>query len=99
LRIARDTYFRVSLARGIKEPALIENFARESFFVGNPNLRPEKTNSYEPDYRTSGLARRIETGITCVSKFFPGSDRLRLHEFPGDVEQHRPQLGARHRAA
>ena len=36
-RLPTETYFRLSLARGIKEPALIENFARESFYVGNPD--------------------------------------------------------------
>ena len=38
-RLPTETYFRLSLARGIKEPALIENFARESFYVGNPTLQ------------------------------------------------------------
>lgn len=83
LRVARDTYFRVSLARGIKEPALIENFARESFFVGNPNLRPEKTNTYEAGLSHQWLSRRIETGITAFRNSFQDLIVFDFTNFPG----------------
>ena len=46
-RLPTNTYFRVSAGRGIKEPELIDNFANTSFYVGNPNLKPETTDSFE----------------------------------------------------
>src|SRR5258706_6181597 len=82
-RIARDTFFRVSAARGIKEPALIENFARETFFVGNPNLRPEKTNTYEAGLSHQWLARRIETGISAFRNSFQDLIVFDFTNFPG----------------
>ena len=42
-----STFLRLSAGGGITEPSLIQNFARESYAVGNPNLRPERTTSYE----------------------------------------------------
>ena len=53
-RLPTNTYFRVSAARGIKEPELIDNFANTSFYVGNPNLKPETTDSFE-----AGLFSRV----------------------------------------
>ena len=62
-RLPTETYFRLSAGRGIKEPALIENFANESFYVGNPKLKPEKTDSFE-----AGLSREW-LGRACAPKF------------------------------
>jgi len=41
-----DTKFRISLGRGIKDPTLFENFAT-GFAVGNPDLVPEESFSWE----------------------------------------------------
>ena len=43
-----ETKFRAAYGKGIKEPSFIENFGDGSqFVVGNPNLRPERTKSWE----------------------------------------------------
>ena len=36
-----STFLRLSAGRGITEPSLIQNFSRESYAVGNPDLTPE----------------------------------------------------------
>jgi outer membrane cobalamin receptor len=46
-RLLGSTFLRVSAARGFTEPSLLQNFARESTYTGNPDLRPEKAASYE----------------------------------------------------
>ncbi len=60
-RLPRDTYFRLSASRGIKEPELIDNFAKESFSVGNPNLKPETTDCFEAGHYREWFSRRVRT--------------------------------------
>lgn len=60
-RLPTDTFLRVSASRGIKEPELIENFANESFYVGNPNLKPETTDSFEVGLSREWFSRRVRT--------------------------------------
>jgi vitamin B12 transporter len=69
-RLPTETFLRFSAARGITEPSLLENFARESFFVGNPALRPEKTNSYEVGAYREWLNRRVRTDIAIFRNSF-----------------------------
>ena len=51
-RLPTETFLRFSASRGIKEPSLLENFAQAGYYVGNPALKPETTQSYE-----AGLSR------------------------------------------
>ncbi len=60
-RLPTNTFFRVSAARGIKEPSLLENFAQETFYVGNLSLKPEKTDSYEAGLSREWYGRRVRT--------------------------------------
>jgi vitamin B12 transporter len=60
-RLPTDTFLRVSASRGIKEPELLENFANESFYVGNPNLKPETTDSFEVGVSREWFSRRVRT--------------------------------------
>lgn len=73
-RLPTETYLRLSLGRGIKEPALIENFARESFFVGNRTLRPEKTDSFEAGLSHEWLQKRVRTEASYFRNRF--TDRI-----------------------
>jgi outer membrane cobalamin receptor len=73
-RLPSETYFRLSLARGIKEPALIENFARESFYVGNPTLKPEKTTSFEAGLSREWFGKRVRTEVSYFRNRF--TDRI-----------------------
>lgn len=52
-RLSPDTRLRVSAGTGFKEPTFFESFA-QGFVRGNPDLRPERTRSWE-----AGLAHRL----------------------------------------
>ncbi len=57
------TKLRAAYGKGIKEPSFIENFGDGSqFVVGNPNLRPERTKSWE-----IGLDQPVLTGLADLS--------------------------------
>jgi len=64
------TYFRLSAGRGITEPSLLENFAHESFYIGNPALRPEKTNTYEAGIVQEWFGRRLRTEVDAFRSSF-----------------------------
>jgi vitamin B12 transporter len=82
-RLPADTFFRLSAARGIKEPELIENFARESFYVGNPSLRPEKTDSYEAGVFREWFSRRLRTEVSVFRNSFQELIVFDFSTFPG----------------
>ena len=63
-RLPTDTFFRVSGGRGIKEPELIDNFANTTFYVGNPNLKPETTDSFEAGLFREWFSRRLRTEVS-----------------------------------
>lgn len=65
-----NTYFRVSVARGIKEPSLLESFANESTYRGNPNLRVEKTDSFEAGLTREWFGRRIITEASYFRNYY-----------------------------
>ena len=58
-RLPTETFLRFSASRGIKEPSLLENFAQAGFYVGNPQLKPESTQSYELGLSREWLSRRL----------------------------------------
>ncbi len=58
-----ETKFRGSYGEGIKAPSFIENFGTGSpFVVGNPNLRPERSRSWE-----IGLDQPLLKGLADLS--------------------------------
>lgn len=81
-RLPGETHLRLSLARGIKEPALIENFARESFYVGNPKLRPEKTDSFEAGLSREWLGKRLRTDVSYFRNRFTDRIEFDFSSFP-----------------
>jgi vitamin B12 transporter len=82
-RLPTETYLRMSAGRGIKEPALIENFANESFFVGNPKLRPEKTDSFEAGVSREWLGKRVRTELSYFRDRFTDKIEFDFSAFPG----------------
>lgn len=79
-RLPTDTYIRISGGRGIKEPELIENFANTSFYVGNPNLKPETTDSFEVGLFREWFGRRVRTEASYFRNSFKD-----LIEYDSDV--------------
>lgn len=41
------TKLKLNFGTGIKEPTFLENFSRSIFFLGNPNLKPERVRSFD----------------------------------------------------
>jgi vitamin B12 transporter len=82
-RLPSETYLRVSAARGIKEPALIENFANETFFMGNRALKPEKTDSFEAGVFREWLGRRVRTELSYFRNRFTDKIEFDFSDFPG----------------
>lgn len=69
-RLPTETFFRVSASRGILEPSLLENYANETFYVGNPNLKPEVTDAYEAGLYREWLHRRVRTDVAVFRNSF-----------------------------
>jgi vitamin B12 transporter len=68
--ISSSTFLRASAGRGITEPSLLQNFARESFYVGNPALRPEKIDSYDAGIVQELFGRRVRAEATVFRNSF-----------------------------
>ncbi|MGH9591703.1 MAG: TonB-dependent receptor [Bryobacteraceae bacterium] len=82
-RLPTETYLRITAARGIKEPALIENFANETFYVGNPSLRPEKTDTLEVGLSREWFDRRLRTEVSYFRNLFTDLIEFDSSVFPG----------------
>ncbi|HEU0141151.1 MAG TPA: TonB-dependent receptor [Bryobacteraceae bacterium] len=65
-----STFLRASAGRGITEPSLVQNFSRTAFYVGNPDLRPERTNSYEAGVVQEWFGRRLRTEVAAFHNSF-----------------------------
>jgi outer membrane cobalamin receptor len=65
-----STFLRLSAGGGITEPSLIQNFSRESYAVGNPNLRPERTTSYEAGLVQEWMGRRATSEVGVFDNSF-----------------------------
>jgi len=54
-RVSARTRLRASLGTGFKEPTFFENFA-SGFTLGNPDLKPERSHSWEAGIERGGFA-------------------------------------------
>jgi len=68
--VLTSTLLRFSAGRGETEPSLLENFAKASFFHGNPALRPEITNSYDAALVSDWFGRRVHTEVAAFRSSF-----------------------------
>lgn len=68
--VLSSTYVRLSAGRGITEPSLIQTFAREFYATGNPDLRPERTASYETGIVQEWFGRRARTEVSLFHNSF-----------------------------
>jgi vitamin B12 transporter len=69
-RLPTETFLRFSASRGILEPSLLENFAQGGYYVGNPNLKPEVTDSYEAGLSRDWMSRRLRTELSVFRNGF-----------------------------
>jgi vitamin B12 transporter len=82
-RLPTETFLRFSASRGIKEPSLLENFAQEGYYVGNPALKPETTQSYEAGLSREWLARRLRTEVSVFRNSFHNLIEYDSAVYPG----------------
>jgi len=82
-RLPTDTFLRFSASRGIKEPSLLENFAQAGFYVGNPALKPETTQSYEAGLSREWLSRRLRTELSVFRNSFHNLIEYDSAVYPG----------------
>jgi outer membrane cobalamin receptor len=64
------TRLKASAGMGISEPSFLENFALDPSFVGNRNLRPEKSQSVEAGIEQHFLGSRVVTDATLFGSRF-----------------------------
>ncbi len=83
VRALSNTFLRVSAGRGITEPSLLQGYARESTFIGNPALRPEKTVSYEAGVVQTWLGKRVRTEVSVFQNKF--TDLIVFLSVPGQI--------------
>jgi vitamin B12 transporter len=65
-----STRLRASGGLGATEPQLIQNFAVNPYYVGNPKLRPEKTANFEVSLLQEFANRRVRTEVTLFRNSF-----------------------------
>ncbi len=70
VRVTPSTFARFGAGIGITEPSLLQNFARDPYFAGNPALRPEKTATYEAGIVREWLSRRLRTEVAAFHNGF-----------------------------
>jgi vitamin B12 transporter len=68
-RLAAHTRVRASAGTGFKEPAFIENYGGFGT-IGNPDLRPERSRSWEVGAEHTALAGRVSLAATYFDQRF-----------------------------
>jgi vitamin B12 transporter len=70
LRLRSDLRLRFSAGTGIKEPSFAQNFSPNSFFLGNPNLIPERSRSWEAGIEQSFWQNRATADVAWFDNRF-----------------------------
>jgi len=64
------TRLKASFGTGIKEPEMHEAFSPNTFFLGNPNLKPERARSFDAGVVQEFLNRRASIDLTYFENRF-----------------------------
>lgn len=59
-----DTRIRAAAGLGIKEPTLLQSFSLSPFFLGNPDLEPERSRSVEAGVEQRLASDRVKLDVT-----------------------------------
>jgi len=70
LRLRPDLRLRFSAGTGIKEPSFTGNFSQNRFFLGNPELLPERSRSWEAGIQQSFWSNRIKADVAWFDNHF-----------------------------
>jgi len=71
-----ETLVKASAGTGVKEPTLLQSFSVSPFFLGNPDLKPERSRSVEVGLEQRFAADRAKVGLTYFNNRF--SDVIQL---------------------
>ena len=69
-RFATGTRLRAAAGKSFKEPTFFENFANSAFVIGNPDLEPERSRSWEVGAEQTLLQGRLLAGVTYFDQQF-----------------------------
>ena len=69
-RVTGDTRLKASAGRGIKEPTALQSFSTSPFFLGNPELEPEESTSYEAGIEQRFAQDRVRLEATLFENRF-----------------------------
>jgi vitamin B12 transporter len=69
-RLEPGTRLRFSAGTGITEPTFTENFSQNKFFLGNANLVPERSRSWETGIEHSFFQNRVTADLTWFDNRF-----------------------------
>jgi vitamin B12 transporter len=58
------TRLHASAGLGIKEPTILQSFSTNPFFLGNPNLEPERTRAFDAGVEQRFAADRVRVDVT-----------------------------------
>ena len=64
------TKFRASYGAGIKAPTLVETFSPNSYFLGNPGLKPERAQSFDAGIEQLFWRDRVRLEATFFANYF-----------------------------
>ncbi|HOL71267.1 MAG TPA: TonB-dependent receptor [Bryobacteraceae bacterium] len=81
-RLTPSTHLRASAGVGITEPSLLQNFARDPWYVGNPDLRPEKTTSFEAGVVQEFFGRRVRAEVSAFANSYRDLITFAFTEIP-----------------
>jgi vitamin B12 transporter len=69
-RFSTGTRLRAAIGKAFKEPTFFENFASSAFVVGNPDLEPERSRSWELGGEQTLFQGRVLVGVTYFDQQF-----------------------------
>jgi outer membrane cobalamin receptor len=71
-----ETTVKASAGTGVKEPNLLQSFSLSPYYLGNPDLKPERSRSAEVGIEQRFAADRAKVGVTYFNNRF--SDVIQL---------------------
>ena len=68
--VAPETRLRASVGRGIKEPLFIQSYSPSPSFLGNPNLKPERSRGFDAGVEQRFAGDRAAIEVTYFANHF-----------------------------
>lgn len=85
---AGETKLKLSAGRGIKEPTVLQSFSTSPFFLGNPDLEPERSRSIDTGIEQRLWRDRAKVEVTWFDNRFRNIISTRTVSFSPFVSQY-----------